>query len=96
MGNAASIEETNPFHDIADSNPEDARVLACAFAVANDCCDVYAALRMHRKCGGADLFSYLMGCHFADWHVSRSLQDIDPDLLPELRDMAHEFLEGGV
>ena len=96
MNTAANIDVVNPFRGIAGSNPERARVLAAAFAVAHSMDDVYAALRMWRKCGGEDLTGYPMGCHFADWHSPGYDHDIDPNRLPELRDMAHEFLKGGV
>ena len=96
MNTAANIDVANPFLSIAGSNREAARILACAFAVAHHLDDVFAALRMHRKCGGVDLSGYLMGCHFEDWHLPGYDHNIGPDGLPELRDMAHEFLEGGV
>ena len=96
MGLAGPIGETaNPFVSLSSRFPAHAAVVASAFAIAHQVDDVYAALRMHRKCGGQDLTGYLMGKHFYGWYQGVN-RDIPEDLLPELRDMAHEFLEGGV
>jgi hypothetical protein len=90
----------NPFITIAERNPQEARLLAAAFAITQgNGPDAYAqaqaALRFYRRTHEdyeRELASYFDGRHFAPFRLGF---DLDPQRVAELRELAEVFLDGG-
>jgi hypothetical protein len=82
-----------------DRNRDRAVIVARAFALAHEPSDVLAALRIARALTGLDLTGVLDGKHFAPFIAQSTPWTAHPDHgiyaddLPELRDMAHAFLD---
>ena len=84
----------SPFDLIAvTAGCEVAKPVALAFATSYQLTDVWAALRFHRASGGQELFGWMLSRVFSRWQTGPE-RDMSDEAVGDLRELAHEWLEG--